>query len=206
MKKAVYILLAGLFIILVVTISLLIGAQLNKPTEIPLSTETSIPQLNKSTETPLSTETGIPLTNTPLPDYEIVSANKIRKDKLIFAVSAQLFTCAELQIEVTGTFPSDYPFPSSSNVEGHGLYIYDDVKVMISSPNVSLKLDPSFGGGGSLDTNNVHVIGQDLAYKINPPLNIGQDLRIIAVVTFNKSFNIAEPVPFSIDVVAQQCQ
>jgi uncharacterized protein YneF (UPF0154 family) len=201
-KKIVYILLVGLSLILIISFGFFIEITLNKRANNAPVTESSTATVMVKGLSP--TQTGTSMTSTPLPDYEILSPNKIKKDKLIFDVSAQLLTCAELEIQVNGTFPPGYVFPSS-NLEDHGLSILNDLDITTSSSNISLKLAPSFGGGGGSDTNNVHIIGEGLAYLINPPLNVGQELHVTAVVTFNKLFNIVQPVPFNLDVVAQQC-
>jgi hypothetical protein len=191
MKKTIYILLFSL--ISAIALGLLTDGLLN-------SRVTTVPGVEPRSVSVLPTSTNVSFTGAPLPNYEILSPTKIKKDNVVFEASMHPLTCAELEFEINGSFPADYPFPSGNT----NISIFREVEVTTTSHDISLKLDPSFGGGGGSDINGLNR-GQGLAYTVSPPLYIGQRIHFTALVTFNESFGIAGPVPFEIDIVVKQC-
>ncbi|MBI2758437.1 MAG: hypothetical protein HYX49_07135 [Chloroflexi bacterium] len=136
-----------------------------------------------------------------MPNYQVISPTKIKKGEVTFEVSVQLLTCTELQFEVTGTFPSGYSFPSGETDAS----IFKEVNVTTSSLGISLKPDSSFSGGDGANTNDIRR-GQGLAYSIDPPLHIGQQFHLTALVAFSETFDISQAVPFDLEFTVQQCQ
>ena len=191
MKNVVYILTSGVLLILIISVGFL-GRQIS----------------NRSTLKPQASTTpeSIKVTEAPTLSYQILSPAKIKKDNVTFEASVELLSCAELSFDVNATLPSDYPTQLPPGNEGHYPYIFEDWGITLSSPNVSLKPDPSFGGGGGADINGVHIRGQGQGYFIDPPLVSGQNIHITAHIKFNELFGITEPVPFEIDLDAGQCQ
>jgi DNA-binding CsgD family transcriptional regulator len=203
MKNIVYLLTSGILLILIIGVSLFGGQISNLFAQAPRASET--PEIDKVTKTPIATLTRVP-TETPTLSYQVLSPTKIKKDGVTFEASAVLMSCAELQFEMVGTFPSNYPTQLPPGNEGDYPFIVKPDGVMLSSPNIFITRDLHYGGGGGSDSNDIHVRGQGDGYFINPPLTSGQKMRLTALINFNDVFGIANAVPFEIDLTAGQCQ
>jgi len=203
MKNIVYILMSGVVLILIIGISLF-GKQISNLSMQKLQVSET-PEPTKITETPVATPTRIP-TATPTLSYQVLSPTKIEKDNVTFEASAVLMSCAELQFEMIGTFPSDYPTQLPPGNEGNYPFIVKPDGVMLSSPNIFITRDLHYGGGGGSDSNDIHIRGEGDGYFINPPLTSGQKMHLTALVNFNDVFGITNPVRFELDLTAGQCQ
>ena len=203
MKNIVYVIVSGVLLILIIGVSLFGGQISNLFTQELQASATT--EIATATETPVVTPTRLP-TATPTLSYQVLSPTKIQKDNVTFEASAVLMSCAELQFEMIGTFPSDYPTQLPPGNEGEYPFIVKPDGVMLSSPNIFITRDLHYGGGGGSDSNDIHVRGQGDGYFINPPLTSGQKMHLTALINFNDVFGIANAVPFEIDLIAGQCQ
>jgi DNA-binding CsgD family transcriptional regulator len=215
MKNIVYLLIFGILLILIIGVSIF-GGQISNlfapGPQIGVMTEPAdvaktpnVPPSEIPTEKPIATSTRPP-TATPTLSYQVLSPTKIRKDNVTFEASAVLMSCAELQFEMIGTFPSDYPTQLPPGNEGDYPFIVKPDGVMLSSPNIFITRDLHYGGGGGSDSNDIHVRGEGDGYFINPPLTSGQKMHLTALINFNDLFGITNAVPFEIDLTAGQCQ
>lgn len=202
MKSVVYILISGTLLVLVVWISLLTRGAPNYPALADQTSTDSAIELAALTEVVEATATEISPTKSTSLSYEFISPTKIKKDQMTFEILAELMTCEQVQLEVVGTFPLDFPL---SYPESNYPSIVTEVKLISSSPDILLELDPSFGGGGGADVNDLHIRGQGFAYFINPPLTSGQTVQITALVKFNDFVGIPETVPFDLDLISDVC-
>jgi hypothetical protein len=155
MKKAIFIPLAGLSLLLIIGFVAEGLTSFNyEVTTPPVKTSVDVARA----KTPLPTEMNISTTGTPLLPYEVLSPTKIKTDKLTFEASIELLNCAELNFLVNGTFPSDFSLSSPGSGDPP---IFTNVELISSPLNISLKADPSFGGGGGSDINNLHMRVKD---------------------------------------------
>lgn len=164
-----------------------------EPTARPTANPTLPPVPTPTFAAPTETSTAEPALN-----YEVLSPTVIQKGELVFEVSANLLNCSQLAFQVNASLPQDFSFAGGSSV------IFENVVMEALSSQVTLRPTSSPAGGGGGAGNNVHR-GQVQAYGIDPPLSAGQEIHLTALVTLNPAFGITQPVPFDLDVIAQQC-
>ena len=60
------------------------------------------------------------------------------------------------------------------------------------------------GGGGGGEENGLTERSQGTSYRIEPALKVGDKVHVSALVTFDDSIGIPEPVPFEYDLVVKK--
>jgi hypothetical protein len=104
-------------------------------------------------------------------------------------------------IRITGLSPSQIP-------ELPPEYTFSpiiELKFLYGDQGIPLELEP-YGGGGGGGTNDdgTITISQDFSYKLVSPLPTGQKQHIIALVTLDNIFGIAEPIRFDLEIVPEE--
>jgi len=127
----------GLTVMLAIGFAFLIRALFNNHKGVARVTETSV--IVVGTKQLFHATTSLSIVNTPLPNYEALSPTKIKKGAVIFDIYATWLTCTELDFEIAGTFPQDFP------LESNGMSIFKSMELIPSPSNVSLKLDTLLG-------------------------------------------------------------
>ncbi len=140
-------------------------------------------------------------TATPGAVYQRLSPTVIVKDGILLEASGHL-TCTELTFNLNGTFPEGFAgqFPNNEIPP-----LVNDLALTASADGIPLELEGFGGGGGSGETGDFEILGQGAAYRLRTPLEEGQPLHVIALVTFNDYLGIPEPIAFELDLWAEHC-
>lgn len=171
----------------------------------PIVTSFPAPGIITNSPTPVNTPRTVVATPTTMPveQYVILSPLAIKKDNIIIEVTSYTISSSTFRfgIRITGLSPSQIP-------ELPPEYTFSpiiELKFLYGDQGIPLELEP-YGGGGGGGTNDdgTITISQDFSYKLVSPLPTGQKQHIIALVTLDNIFGIAEPIRFDLEIVPEE--
>jgi hypothetical protein len=174
------------------------AAPTNSPEPVLPSATVEAPTLVPS-QTPAPTDTALPPTPSPTPAYDVLSPTRIHAGDYTFDVTVEV-RANELFFLVHSEFPvsieKSYP---DGNVPAPAKAV--DVRLR-DLPN-TLKVVGGGGGGGG-EENGMTERSQGTSFRIEPILKVGDKVHVSALVTFDDSIGILQPVPFEYDLVVKK--
>lgn len=163
------------------------------PAETVLPPATAEPPTQTPSPTPVPTDTALP--PSPTPAYEVLSPTRIRAGEYILDVTVEVRT-NELFFLVHSEFPVSI---EKSYPEGNVPPAAKAVDVRLKDLANTLKVFGGGGGGGG-EENGMTERSQGTSFRIEPPLEVGDKVHVSALVTFDNSIAIPQPVSFEYDL------
>lgn len=180
-------------------------------TQIPITATQTEPITNTPSEMvqPTSSVINIPDQETEVLSYEVLSpASILTKTGVLIEINSASIAVFTSQ-ETTFRFGLSFTGLSEDQIPEHSpedsSFLIEDVQFFRGEEEAPLEVEKfGGGGGGGPQEDELISVNQSETYRLSSDFAVGQLEHIIALVTFNATLGISEPVRFDLEIIPQE--